>query len=105
MSSGAIKSPLRSVQVKCQISSVEFWLISKGGAFLLKKKKKSVGKREVPILKPLNVILLLLTYMVKEGVSVYDVMSWDRVLCCDHLDDYIDIVQCFLFALHWKLVV
>lgn len=73
--------------------------------FLIKKKKKSVGKREVPILKPLNVILLLLTYMVKEGVSVYDVMSWDRVLCCDHLDDYIDIVQCFLFALHWKLVV
>lgn len=53
-------------------------------------KKKSVGKREVPILKLLNVILLLLTYMVKEGVSVvYGVMNWDRVLCCDHLDDYI----------------
>lgn len=54
------------------------------------KKPKSVGKREVPVLKLLNVALLLLTYIGKEDVVVvYGVMNWDRILCCDHLDDCI----------------
>lgn len=61
LSSEAITFALCSIQLQSQISSVEFWLISKGGALLVWGRGEGVGKREVPVLKLLNVALLLLS--------------------------------------------
>lgn len=100
LSPEVIESPLCSVQVKSQISSVEFWLISKDGAFLFKY-RKVFGRVKFQF------------EAVKCGFASSNLHWKGRCQCsiwcllyggtefsfCDHLDNYIALFSGFFFCL------